>query len=38
MEEILDRILKRCKRNTQELNNSINRQNLWIMGIDEERV
>jgi hypothetical protein len=28
MEEILDRILKRCKRNTQELNNSINRQNL----------
>jgi hypothetical protein len=35
-EELLLKQLKTCERNMQELNNSIKRPNLRIMGIEEE--
>jgi hypothetical protein len=34
-EELLDKRLKSCLRNMQELSNSIKRPNPWIMGIEE---
>jgi hypothetical protein len=35
-EELLNKRLKSCERNTRELSNSIKRPNLQIMGIREE--
>jgi hypothetical protein len=37
-EELLVKQLKTCKRNIQELTNSIKRLNLRIMGIEEEKI
>jgi hypothetical protein len=37
-EELLDKRLKSCERNMQELSNSIKTPNLRIMGIKEEEV
>jgi hypothetical protein len=35
--KLLDRRLKSCERNMQELSDSIKRPNLRIMGIEEEK-
>jgi hypothetical protein len=37
-EELLDKKLKTCERNMQDLTNYIKRPNLKIMGIEEEEV